>query len=288
MEIIVVDNASGDDSVERIGAAHPNIRLIKADDNCGFAAGNDLGLEHARGRAILLLNPDTRVRPGVLDRVFDTLSQQPDVGVVGVGQIGDDGRVHSSAMRFLRPRHFLLLAFFGQAVTYRFRWLVGLRYPEQHPGTDFACDAVVGCFMAMRRSLLEAIGGLDRRIFMYGEELEFCWRARAAGYRNLHLGSVQIVHIGGASTRAHAVWRDVQMQAGQLVYMSLTQGRSAARRTAVYMILGSLLRLPIEAGLWLFGNRAALRSRLARILHATRSVSDPPRRSTRDILPMDS
>lgn len=283
LEIIVVDNDSGDGSSARIRAACPRARVIDAGCNGGFAMGNNIGLREARGRFLLLLNPDTEVPAGLLGGVFGRLANEPAVGLVGVPQMLPGGQVVGSAMRELLPVHFLLLSFLTDSFIARFMPSKCYRYGSALSRAEFACDAVVGCFMAMRRDVYQRVGGLDERIFMYAEELEYAHRVRQAGYSVLHMGGLHVVHKQGVSTRNISVWRDVQMQQGQLVYVRLTQGHGAARLTGVIMTLSHLLRLPIELAMpgpkW----RTRLDSRLRRLRRSVRAIFSPPERTVQAI-----
>lgn len=282
-EVIVVDNASGDGGAERIKHAWPQARVVVMSRNVGFAAGNNAGLSLARGTFVLLLNPDTEVPQGVLRAVCDRLAADPRIGVIGVPQIDGDGLIAGSALRFVTPLHVFLRAFVRLDLLARVIKRFGMRYEEHAPRDDYECDAVVGCFMAMRRDLVTEVGGLEERIFMYSEELEFCHRVRRAGFKVVHMGAQSIIHRHGATTRGIPIWRDVQMQQGQLVYIGLTQGRTAARLAAAAMTLANLMRLPLEF-LSLGPLRSQrLESRVKRLRRSLRAIISPPQQTRQSI-----
>lgn len=278
-EVIVVDNASGDGSPDRIKKAWPQTRVIEMTRNVGFAGGNNAGISLSRGAFLLLLNPDTQMPAGVLDAVCERLDRDLQIGVIGVPQDTGDGRLSGSALRFVRPIHVFLRAFLPLGLLARVIPSLGMRYEEFDARADFECDAVVGCFMAMRRELVNSVGMLDDRIFMYSEELEYCYRVRKAGFKVLHMGNLSVVHHHGATTRNIPIWRDVQIQQGQLVYIRLTQGVLAARLAAASMCLSHLLRLPLE--LFAFGERwkDRLDSRLKRLRRSVRAIVQPPQQT---------
>lgn len=283
IEVIVVDNASGDGGAERIKAASPRTRVLAMARNVGFGAGNNAGLSAARGAFVLFLNPDTEMPEGVLEAVCERLASEPRIGMIGVPQDVGGGQLLSGALRFHSPAHFLVWAFLPRRLAARLWAPFGCRYEERDTRDEFECDAVVGCFMATRREVLERVGGFDERIFMYAEELELCHRVHAAGYAVLHMGQLRVVHNHGATTRSIPIWRDVQMQQGQLVYVALTQGTGAARRAAAWMSLSHLLRLPIEllrvGSLW----RPRLESRLKRLSRSLKAILAPPTHTRQSI-----
>lgn len=201
-EVIVVDNNSDDGSADAVAAAFPWVRLIRAPRNGGYAWGNNLGLRAARGRCLLLLNPDTVVPPDALATTWAYLRDHPDVGVVGPRLVRPDGRLDLACRRgyptpgvalahMLRlPRLFPRSARFG-------------RYNLTHldPGVETDVDAVAGAYMAVRREAVAMVGLLDERYFMYGEDLDWARRLTAAGWRVRYLPSITVVHHKGESSR---------------------------------------------------------------------------------------
>ena len=283
IEVIVVDNASGDGGAARIAAAYPQARVLEMAENLGFAGGNNAGIAAARGQFLLLLNPDTQMPEGVLRAVCDRLAADRSIGVIGVPQDTGGGRIVNSGLHFHGPGHFLVRAFLPEKIIARFLPRYNIRYLEHEPRAEFECDAVVGCFMAMRRDVIDTVGPLEQRIFIYAEELEFCHRVRRAGYRVLHMGALTVIHHQGVTTRSIPIWRDVQMQQGQLVYIGLTQGRNAARLTGAAMSLSHLVRLPIELAmvgpLW----KLRLECRLKRLSRSLKAVVNPPEQTRQAI-----
>lgn len=282
LEIIVVDNQSSDASVSTIRSQFPQVKVIEAPRNGGFSYGNNIGIEHAHGRCVLLLNPDTVVPKCVLAQVVERLDSDPTIGLVGVAQETAPGKLESSALRLIRPRHFFALAFLPKNLIGRIPALA-LRYEDHNLSSDFTADAVTGCFLAVRRGVFESIGPLQERIFMYGEELEFAWRVREAGLQVLYMGSLHIEHRHGASTRDLSVWRDVQMQSGQLLCIRYTQGVFAARMAALAMTIGHLLRLPIETLSLARNRKERLDSRTRRLGKSIAAIINVPTKSAQEI-----
>lgn len=204
-EVIAVDNASADGSADMIEREFTDVRLIRSPENVGFAAGNNLARRHARGGRLLLLNPDTRVHPGAIDRLFEFSVAHPEAGITGGRTLNEDGSLNPWSCRG-RPTPW---AMFCQAVglTTAFRmnpWFDPASLGPWPRDSVREVDVVVGCFLMVGRELWDELGGFDERFFMYGEETDLCLRARALGYRPAITPDAVILHHGGASEPAEA------------------------------------------------------------------------------------
>jgi len=209
-DIIVVENASTDGSAgairERFGD-HPNIRLIELDENVGFAGGNNRAAKEASPDAehLLLLNPDTELRDGAIDELLAFAEARPQAGIWGGRTVFADGRLNPGSCW----RRMSVWGLICQAIglTRIFRG-VELMNPEAYGGwarnTEREVDIVSGCFLLVKKSLWEELGGFDERFFMYGEEADLCLRARKLGYQPVVTPRATIVHHGGASEKARA------------------------------------------------------------------------------------
>jgi N-acetylglucosaminyl-diphospho-decaprenol L-rhamnosyltransferase len=205
-EVVVVDNASSDGSAAMVAAEFPWVRLIRSPRNGGFAYGNNQALARCEGAMVLLLNPDTTMPRGGLARLMACLDDHPEAGIVGPKLLRPDGSMHRACRR----------AFPTPAVAfYRFSGLSRLfprsprfgRYNLTFVDPDVAIevDSVCGACLLVRRSVLERIGPLDERFFMYGEDLDWCMRTRQAGWSVRYEPSVVVQHQHGAASRKHAV-----------------------------------------------------------------------------------
>ena len=196
-EVIVVDNASADGSADAVAAAFPEVRLLRAPTNLGFAAGNNRALAEAGGELVLLLNPDTLVAPGQLERLVAHLDAHPAAGVVGPKLRFGDGAFQLSATPFVTvPDVYFEFARFPRALQPRAQ-----RTPRRlyaFPDAEaLAVDTVMGAALLIRRSVVDAIGPLDEGYPMYGEEMDWCRRAKAAGWEVHWLPTAEVVHLGG-------------------------------------------------------------------------------------------
>jgi GT2 family glycosyltransferase len=200
-EIIVVDNASGDQSRQLITTEFPATRWIQLKHNIGFGKACNIGVQNARGTYILLLNPDTMIARNTLSVAFSFFESHPDVGLIGPKIINPDGTLQASCKR----------GFPTPAVTfYHFSGLSRL-FPNSHrfgryhlsfmnPDTAAPVDAVSGSFMFMPRTLFQQIGGFDERFFLYGEDLDLCYRIKESGHEVWYLPETQIIHRKGKSS----------------------------------------------------------------------------------------
>lgn len=206
--VIVVDNASGDDSVVRISAAIEANRwsdwaeVIALPRNGGFAYGNNRAIERAREvdpglDAIVFLNPDTVARPGALRALLSHLDSYPRAGIVGATIEDEQGVRQRSAHPFPSPRsEFVVGSQLGIAGR-----LLGLRsMAEPAQDRSHVCDWVSGACFAVRRQVFEAIGLLDEGYFLYFEEVDFCRRAQRAGWCCWYVADARVVHHEGSST----------------------------------------------------------------------------------------
>ena len=202
LEVIVVDNNSTDRSAEVIGEKYPQVKLIGNRQNVGFARANNQALKEASGDLVLLLNPDTEIEPDTLRVMADFIRNRPDCGIAGCKVLNPDGTLQQACRRNIPT---MADAFFK--LTGLSRLFPGSprfsRYNLTFLPADqiAAVDAVSGSFMMARREVVERIGLLDDRFFMYGEDLDWCLRARQAGYQNYYLPATSIIHYHGQSSR---------------------------------------------------------------------------------------
>jgi hypothetical protein len=198
-EIIVVDNASTDGSAEMVATEFPEARLIRNVANMGFGAANNQGMTAASGRYLLLLNSDTFLTDDSVAMLFASVQMQPSVGVAQCRLFFPDGRLQHTAYRF--PSLGLIL-FEALGVYKLFRRRapgILLRGYWDH-ATERDVDWVIGAFMLMPRRVYEDTGGFDERLFLYGEDREWCFRIRQHEWRIRFYPSASIVHVGHASS----------------------------------------------------------------------------------------
>ncbi|MDD5072671.1 MAG: glycosyltransferase family 2 protein, partial [Candidatus Omnitrophica bacterium] len=197
LEVIVVDNASSDDSVSLVEAEFKAVVVIKNSKNFGFAKGNNIGVEAAEGKYVILLNPDTKVLDGGLDKICDFLeTAEKDVGAAGPVLLNKDGSFQrEQGWRFpglgtAFAQYFFLSRIFGLPGIFMNRKL------KKASDVDWLCGA---CF-ASPRKIYKEMGGLDEKYFLYAEDMDFCYRLKEKGYRSVFYPGAIIMHISKQST----------------------------------------------------------------------------------------
>jgi len=201
LEIIVADNASADGSTAMVAAKYPTVRLLALPENLGFSAANNRGAALAHGRFLLFLNSDTRIDPDALVEPLHYLTAYPAVGALTVRLVYPDGRrdpdnhrgfptpwnafCHFTGLSRLRPHD---PRFNGYMQSYA-------DFSRTH-----AVDVIAGSYMLMPRAVFDELGGWDETYFFYGEDIDFCYRIRQAGYDIIYYPHVTVLHYKGASS----------------------------------------------------------------------------------------
>lgn len=204
-ELIVVDNASGDGSAGAIAAEFPDIILLAEAENHGFAKANNVAAMRARGEYLLLLNPDTLVLDGAIDRLVAFAGARPDAGIWGGRSLFGDRSLNPGCCWRRMTLWGLMMQASGLSSLFRGNPILN---PEGYGGwqrdDERAVDIVSGSFLLIKRDFWERLGGFDLRFVMYGEEADLCLRARALGARPRMTPDAQIVHYAGASEKVRA------------------------------------------------------------------------------------
>ncbi len=201
-EIIIVDNASNDGSVEFIREKFPEVNLIANNKNLGFSKANNIGMKKAKGKYILLLNPDTLVSEDTFEKMIRFFEENSLVGLAGCKILNPDGTLQLACRRSFPGPWTSFCKVTGLSNLFpesRIFARYNLTYLD--PDKTYEVDAISGSFMMFRKDLYEKIGGLDEKFFMYGEDLDFCYRTQKSGYKVFYVHSTQIIHYKGESTK---------------------------------------------------------------------------------------
>jgi hypothetical protein len=274
LEVIVIDNASDDGSAKMVRDEFPDVRLVENESNRGFPAANNQGIAAAKGRYVLLLNPDTEIVHGALTKLIAFADRHPDVGMVGPQLLNSDGSVQSSRRRFPTLATAFLESTWIQPciVALRARAVVGpltaplRRVLESYYVSDRPDDIVqdvdwiTGAAMLARREAIKEVGLMDEGFFMYSEEPDWCWRFREAGWRVVYLPTAQVVHHVGKSSEQVVAARHIHFQTSKIRYFHKHHGALAGGALRWYLLASYAWQLALEGGKWLLGHKRPLRA----------------------------
>jgi len=193
-EAIVVDNASPDDSVRVVRENYPWATLIAGRENLGYSKGVNLGMQRARGRFLLVLNPDTVVRRGTLRRLIEFAEKTPDAGIIGPKLVFEDGTVQLSCRRFYTIRVLLMRRTPLGRLFPRSRVITDHLMSDWDHGSDREVDWVLGACMMVRRDAVREVGLMDERFFLYFEDVDWCYRMKQRGLKVYYLADAVIEH----------------------------------------------------------------------------------------------
>jgi hypothetical protein len=253
-EVVVVDGGSFDGCGEMLAREFPAVVFVQSEKNVGFAKANNLGARHATGRRFLFLNPDTELLEDSISILMKRLASLPNAGAVGCKLLNADRSVQTSCIQsfptvfnqvldsdFLRAR-FPRWSIWGVAPLH-----TGLGHPAE-------VEAVSGACVLVQKSVFETVGGFTEKYFMYGEDLDLCFKIRSAGYRVYYSPETTIVHHGGGSTQQSAGnFSNVMMRESVYRFLSLNRGvgsavayRAAMAVSSAFRLLLILILLPIS------------------------------------------
>lgn len=239
VEILVVDNASTDGTVARIRQQFPQVCLIENSKNVGFAQANNQGIRQSQGKFVLLLNPDTELKPGALQTMLDFMRANSQVGIVGSRLLNADGSLQTSCypaptLRRELWRLFHLDRFYPYGSYHMVDWDMSRPRPV---------EALLGACLLIRRQVLAEVGLLDEGYFMYSEEIDLCYRVRQAGWLLYWVPEAQIVHYGGQSTQQVATKMFLHLYGSKLRYFRKHYGRFSALLYKFILFTATLARL---------------------------------------------
>jgi GT2 family glycosyltransferase len=241
---LVVDNASVDNSLERLATVCPEALLLANENNVGFGRANNQLVEHLQGKYALLLNTDAFVAADTLNKTLEYMEAHPDCGVLGVRLEGREGDLQPSCRFFPTP----LNVFLSRTGLERF-------FPMVKQVDDMAwdhasvreCDWVPGCYYLIRREVIDQVGLFDPRYFLYYEEIDHCKRVKQAGWKVVFYPHTTVVHIGGESSKsevglnaAHRQIPKLQIES-ELLYFRKHHGRLGLAWHMSLVILGDLI-----------------------------------------------
>ncbi len=271
-EIIVVDNASRDATPDMVRTEFPGVKVIANRDNRGFAAANNQGIGESAGRYILLLNPDTVILDGAIQKCVKYADTHRDVGIVGCQVYLDDRQISQTGFAFPSAWNlFLVLSKLSSAFPHS--RLFGARELGWWGRDDERdLDVISGMFMLIRREALDEVGLLDEDYFVYTEEADLCFRFARAGWRRVFTPSARIIHVdgGGKSTSQVNARMFVQLQKSMMVFFKKNRGAGSWIAAKTLYIVSNAVRALSWYGMFLVERDPDLKS------NAAAAVAAPP------------
>ena len=243
-EVIVVDNASSDGSVDMVNREFPEVIIISNSENRGFAAANNQGIAVAQGRYVLLLNSDTIVLDGAIDKVVAFADTHPKAGITGCRVLNEDKTLQLSCFMFPSVLNMTLW------ITYLFKLFPRSRFFGRERMTWWdrddvrEVDVLTGCFMLVRRESLEQVGLMDERFFMYFEETDWCYRFKQEGWKVMFTPNAEIIHLGGASSKQIRAAMVKQWRKSMLLFFKKHKSISEYLSAWFLIMLFLLTRVP--------------------------------------------
>lgn len=263
-EVIVVDNASTDGSAQMVKTDFPQVALTENPANLGFAAANNQAIPTAAGRYVLLLNSDTVLLDNAIAKSLAFADNHPDAAVVGCRTLNADKTLQLSTFRFPSVLNkFLAVTYFSKLFPqHKFFGRARMGYWDRNDAREV--DVVGGCFMLVRRQAIEQVGLMDEQFFMYGEETDWCYRFRQAGWKNLFTPDAEIIHLHGASSSQRKSQMTLQTHGSSLLFFKKHKHPFAYALACLMVAMFFSLRIPY----WLLSGLAAKNSRKPRLQRA--------------------
>lgn len=243
IEVIVIDNASSDDSSKMVSHEFPQVVLIENRQNVGFAKANNQGFTIAKGRYVLLLNPDTVILDGAIQKAVQFADGKPSAGVIGIRTERANGQMCLDCFQYASIAN-MLISIFGLNKLFPKSRLFGR---ERYSWWDYrsvkSVEVVAGCFMLVRREVLDLVGGLDEKFFMYGEEMDWCRRITKAGWKILFYPEARIIHHGAQSSSQNPTGMRLEQRKSFLYFFKKHYGVFQMSVAVLLLFLSGLFRL---------------------------------------------
>jgi len=243
-EVIYVDNASEDDSVEMVRKEFPNVRIIENEENKGFIIANNQGIEVSEGRYILLLNSDTIILDNAIAKTIKFADEHLNAAIVGCRVLNTDRTLQRTCAMY----HSLLNMFLS--ATYLYKVFPRSKFFGREAMTwwDFndvrEVEVVYGCFSLVRREAIDQVGLMDPRYFVFGDDPDWCYRFGKAGWKIMFTPEPEIVHYGGQTTKKKADKFLLQLYGSNLIFMKLHRSRLSFPFARLLIALFFILRVP--------------------------------------------
>jgi GT2 family glycosyltransferase len=254
-EVIVVDNASSDGSVNVVKSEFPQVILLENRGNLGFAAANNQGMAIAQGRYVLLLNSDTIVLGNAIDKAFAFADNHKNTAVVGCRVLNPDRTVQTTCFMFPSLLNMLLSSSYLYKLFPKNKFFGREQMTWWNRNDTREVDVVTGCFMLVRQKAIKQVGIMDERFFMYGEETDWCYRFKQAGWKILFTPNAEIIHFGGQSSKQIAPQMTLQLRGSILQFIHKHRSRLEYNLACLLVCFFFAVRIPIWFVRFLFSRQ---------------------------------
>ncbi|MCL2219238.1 MAG: glycosyltransferase [Chitinispirillia bacterium] len=258
-EVIIIDNASGDNSREIVTSKFGEVQWIQLRTNIGFGKACNIGVEAARGRYLLLLNPDTVISSNTLEDAVEFMESHPGAGLMGPKILNPDGTLQLSCRRSVPTPSVAFYYFAGLSHVFPKSRRFG-RYHLTYMDEDETAQVPVisGSFMFMKRELFNEIGGFDKRFFMYGEDIDLCYRISKAGREVWYCPEIKIVHRKGKSSSKRRIRSRVDFYEAMIIFSRKYRGEQKTYFPWWLMWLGVVFQAVLNIGSIVMRSLAAI------------------------------
>ena len=252
-EILVADNNSTDGSPLMVSEEFPQVKLIETGENLGFSKGNNIAIKQAKGRYILLLNSDTVVKGDCLEQCVKYMDGHQDIGALGCKILLPSGQLdHACKRGFPTPEASLYYMLRLHKV-----------FPDNHKYGAYCAsylgedetgevDALMGAFMMLPKKVIDQVGMLDEEFFMYGEDIDWCYRIKEAGYKVVYYPKAHIIHHKGSSSKKKRVKTIYEFHRAMILFYNKHYRKkyNIVVTSLVYVGIGVRMILTYMVNLW--------------------------------------
>lgn len=242
-EIFVVDNCSNDGSAEMVRRKYPAVHVIENEKVLGYSASHNRALKRCQGRSVLVFNEDMLVKSGALDIMVAFMDAHPDAGMLGCRLLNPDGSLQPSCRTFPDLRIVLFRSLYLDKLLPRNRWTGANFMSYWGHDTVREVDVIKGCCMVVRREVLDQVGLMDERFFIYYEETDWCYRTKQQGWKIYFTPDAEIVHYGEQTTSRQSARMTLIHRQSQLKYFQKHHGEVTAFLVRLLSILETGLRV---------------------------------------------
>ena len=218
IEIIVVDNGSTDGSAQAVQERFPDVKLILNDKNLGFAKANNIGIKLSSGRYVCLVNSDIKALDACIDRMHDYMNNNPTIGALGPKTLGGDLKFRLNCRDFPDLWKSFCESLMLNKIFTRSKFLRGRLITDIDQNAAQSVDVLSGCFLMIRREVIEQVGMLDEKFYIYAEDCDWCKRIHSAGWDVVFYPGAQAIHYGGVSSAAAPVKFQIEMLKSDFIY----------------------------------------------------------------------